>query len=144
MSINSLLKSRFFYSWHLPLFCAMNASPAVLKSCLESLRVYLSIKYHGFRLYFSCPLSKSSLYSLQLHLPNSDWQISVLLPYLSDQKKKETHKNPPTIAKTWKCNKSLPCTVYITAPCNCLSPLAFVLCPLFFPLVFWLPQHYYY
>lgn len=78
----------FFPSWHLPLFSALNALPAILKSCPETLRVHCSIKYHGFGLCCSCPLSESSLYSLQRHLSNSDWQISVLWPYLLCRKKK--------------------------------------------------------
>lgn len=120
------------------LACCSQKLPRIIK------RVYCCIKYHGFRLCRSCPLSKSSLYSLQLHLSNSDWQISVPFPLPFMQKTKQANKKPKIKQKKSKSviNPSL-CIVYINTPCNCLSLLVLVLCPLFFSFVLWLPQHYY-
>lgn len=53
------------------------------------------------------------------------------------KKRQNKTKNPESVI-----NLSL-CIAYINTPCNCLSLLVLILCPLFFSFVLWLPQHYY-
>lgn len=99
----------FFHSWHVPLLYTLNASPAVLKSCSESLRGCIAVS--------STMASGSAAAAHFLKAPfilcNCTYPIQTdkyqfLPPYLSCGKKHKKQKTRnKTKQKPWKCNKFL-------------------------------------